>query len=344
MKKALALALSIFFAAAIAIVLLPHRHEATFYPMGGIPFKVIAYGRNYFQFDRDLAAVEGRVGRLRNIFDIHDEESELSILNEDASIGMFWPSEDISRVIEMSRRWHRNSGGAFDPSILPVLRLWKEAARRGVLPGDIEISDALQLVDLDRVESVDFGKLRFATAGMGLDFGGIAKGYIVDEAVAVLKSRGVVRGVIEAGGDAYAFGDGEFKFGIRDPTVKSADAIIGSVMVPEGAIATSGDYERYAEIGGRRFSHIVDPRSGWPVENEIASVTIIGGSAADADALATAVMVLGLGAGRDLIARLPEYRAVIIVRSGDGYDIYAFADIVSSLSLVDEWKRNLKPF
>lgn len=328
----------------LAAFLLPHRHESTYYPLGGIPFKTVAYGRNDLQFAKDVAAVEVRVSQLQGVFDLYSSESELAMLNLGAAEGTFMPSDDMRQVLRMSSRWYQESRGAFDPSVLPLIMLWKNAADEGVVPNEIEISNALGSVGIDAVEHADSGAVHFAKSGMGLDMGGIAKGYIVDEAVDILKSRGVNSGIVQAGGDTYAFGDVEFKVGIRDPAKIAKDAIIGAVMIREEAISTSGDYERYFDIGGRRYSHIIDPRSGWPVENEIASATIIGGSAADADALATAVMVLGLNEGKKLIGRLPEYKAVIIVRSGDGYEIHASADIVSKLTLAKGWAGHLKTF
>lgn len=344
MLKIVLVAVAVVTLGYLATVFVPHRHESIYYPLGGIPFKIVAYGRNDLQFAKDVATVEGRVSQLQGIFDLYSSESELAMLNLDAAGGTFMPSGDMRQVLRMSSRWYRESAGAFDPSILPLIMLWKNAVDDGAVPNEVEISDTLALVGMDSVENADSGAVHFAKPGMGLDMGGIAKGYIVDDAVEVLKSRGASRGVIEAGGDAYAFGKGEFKFGIRDPSAKSADAIIGSIMIPEGAIVTSGDYERYAEIGGRRYSHIVDPRSGWPVENEIAGVTIVGGSAADADALATAVMVLGLDAGKKLIGRLPEYRAVIVARSGGGYAVYASGDVIPKLALKDNWKIGIQAF
>lgn len=337
-------AVAVFLIIVLAIAFAPRRYEATFYPMGGIPFKVVAYGRNYIQFDRDMTAVENRVLELDRVFNRYDKASEISKLNEDAGAAMFWPGEDIDNVLELSRKWYRLTNGMFDPTVVPILDLWKMSARDGHMPDSHDIAEALRLVGLDKAESVDDGKIHFSRVGMALDFGAVAKGYIVDEAAKILMGRGVGRGVIEAGGDAFAFGTGNFRLGIQDPNAKAGEKLMGVVTVSEGAVVTSGDYERYFEIGGKKYSHIVDPRTGHPADRGIVSATVIGGDAADADALATSIMVLGLEGGIALVKELDGVGALIVRKTEGGFEVWSSKSLVPHLELAPEWNRDVREF
>lgn len=328
--------------AALLIVMRPRRYEATFYPMGGIPFKIVTYGRNIFEFDADLNAVEKRVAELEDVFNRHNRASELSRLNGRAGVAPVKVSDDIQRLLSLSRRWYRLSGGVFDPSVVPLIDLWSKAGEGGRLPTADEVDAARGLVGLDHVSMVSGDRVMFATEGMGLDFGAIAKGVIVDAAVELLKGRGVERGLVEAGGDAYAFGGGTFRLGIQDPQVK--DALIGTIEVNQGAVVSSGDYERYTVIGGKRYSHIIDPRTGRPADNGLVSATVVGGTAADADALATSLMVLGLGEGRELLEKRGGVGAVLLNKKGDDLEVWASKNLAPHLSLSGEWQGRLHTF
>ena len=328
--------------AALLIVMRPRRYEATFYPMGGIPFKIVTYGRNIFEFDSDLNAVEKRVAELEAVFNRYKKGSELSRLNRQAGVAPFVISADMQRVLSLSRRWHRVSGGAFDPSVVPLIDLWKRAGESGRSPTADEVDAARGLVGLDHVSMVSGDRILFATEGMGLDLGAIAKGLIVDAAVDLLRQRGVKKGLVEGGGDAYAFGGGTFRFGIQDPEVK--DALIGTIEVNEGAVVSSGDYERYMVIGDKRYSHIVDPRTGYPADTGLVSATVVGGSAADADALATALMVLGLEKGVELLGRLGGVGAVLIKKGDAGFEVWSSQDLTGRLNLVGDWQGRLHTF
>lgn len=156
--------------------------------------------------------------------------------------------------------------------------------------------------------------------------------------------RGVGRGVIEAGGDAFAFGTGDFRLGIQDPNAKAGEKLMGVVTVSEGAVVTSGDYERYFEIGGKKYSHIVDPRTGHPADRGIVSATVIGGDAADADALATSIMVFGLEGGIALVKDLDGVAALIVKKTESGFDVWSSKSLVPHLELAPEWNRDVREF
>ena len=242
----------------------PERLESSFYAMGYVPCKVVTYGRNMMEFDSDFSAVENLVGHMEGIFNAHDKSSELSRMNAGAYPGPFKASAAMIDVIDESRKWVVNSSGAFDPSVGPLIALWASAAKKGELPSDSKINAARSRVGFNDLVKVTMDEVSYDKKGVNLDFGGVAKGAIVDVAVELLQSRGVQRGLVEAGGDAFAFGNKLFKFGIQDPTAKNK--LMGNLSVGHGAVVTSGNYERYSEIDGKKYSHIIDPRTGFPVE------------------------------------------------------------------------------
>jgi thiamine biosynthesis lipoprotein len=164
---------------------------------------------------------------------------------------------------------------------------------------------------------------------MSLDLGGIAKGYAVDRALAVLKSKGVSSAIIDAGGNFYAMGKPRNRecwvSGIRHPIRR--DQIIARLAVTDCGVATSGNYERFVEIDGKKYCHIIDPRTGWPVEGML-SVTIVAETATAADALSTTVFVLGKEDGMDLIERLPGVEGMLLVQKPDSLE--EFSILISS--------------
>lgn len=333
-------------AAIVAIIFLGRsvRREGVFYPMGGIPMKVVEYGRTYSQFATDMESLEGRVEELEGIYSRHRSDSELARMNESAGLKEFNVSGELLSILKSSKYWASESGGAFDPSVAPLIELWRGAGERGLLPSSSELLRARSLVGFEKLMISDSGKVEYLRDGMAIDLGAIAKGGIVDAAAELLKSRGVKRGVVEAGGDCVAFGDGKFRFGIQDPNVQSGDRLIGTVEISAEGIVTSGNYERFVEIEGKRFTHIIDPRSGIPIDNGLVSVTTMAPTSIDADAIATALMVMGRERGIDFVISHPVVKAIFIERGDEGFVIYASAALEGNLRLDGEWGEKVRYF
>jgi FAD:protein FMN transferase len=327
---------------AIFALFRPERMESTFFAMGSIPCKVVTYGRDMLEFDADLSAVEELVSHMEETFNAHHGDSELSRMNRDAYPGPFKASVNMLDVIGESRKWVTKSSGAFDPSVGPLISLWKHAGKTDKLPSAAEINQARSRVGFNDLVEVSAGGVSYKEKGVSVNFGAVAKGAIVDAAVRLLKSRGVERGLVEAGGDAFAFGNELFKFGIQDPTDKAK--IMGTLSVGQGAVVTSGNYERYSEIDGKRYSHIIDPRTGSPVGNEIVSVTVVGGSAASADAMATALMVLGLEEGIALVKKVDGMDAVFVKQASNGFEVWVSVAVKSRLVLKGVWAENIQTY
>ena len=219
-------------------------------------------------------------------------------------------------LLELAVEIGKASNGAFDVTIAPVSALWDFTADDPKVPAESELEQALTLVDYRsiRIEDDTVTLLN----GCQLDLGGIAKGYIADCVAAYLKQRGVEHACINMGGNIVVFGgkpDGKpWTIGIRDPN-GTPDQSEETVTLNDGVLVTSGNYERFFMLDGKRYHHILDPKSGMPVQNGLASVTILADSSAVADALSTACFVLGEEAAAALLA---EYHADAIFLYQDG--------------------------
>lgn len=335
-------------AVAVAVIIIigrDARREAVFYPFGGIPLKVVAYDRSQAEFDEDMKAVSSRVAKLSSELDRHDSGSEIARINRDASVAPVVLGDDMERILARCYRWYPQSRGAFDPTVVPLIELWEGAGESGELPPDAEVDVARQRVGLGYVAITHDGRIMFAREGMGLDFGAIAKGFIADEVARLLVERGVARGIVDVGGNALAFGEGTFTFGVADPSsTRESQNLMGTVEVERGAVITSGNYERYVTIDGRRFSHIIDPRTGRPVANGLVAATVIGGEGVDADAMATACMVLGKEEAMGLLSSVPEVSAILVEHEGEDWRVWASKALQPRLNLSDNWADKVEWF
>jgi thiamine biosynthesis lipoprotein len=271
-------------------------------------------------------AAWGRIWELERHLSTWIADSELSQINRKAAQGPRPMSVDVHRVLKAAESAWRESGGAFDPTVGPLIALWKPLATLDRMPADEAIGAARALVGFDGVVvDHDRATVAFAREGMALDVGGIAKGYAADEACRAALAAGAVACRVNAGGDMAARGkhpesEAGFEVEVRDPMGRSAESLENSAFhIAAGAVATSGNYERYTEIDGKRYSHIVDPRTGRPVPDAVVQVTVIAPDGARADALATAFTVLGVEGGRNLAETLDGVEALFLVRDGEGF-------------------------
>ncbi len=245
------------------------------------------------QGKRALARAEAALRRVEAAMSAHLADSEVSRLNA-APAGVQIPlSPWTLQVLREARSLWKATNGAFDVTCRPLLLLWKKAARAGRVPGPGEIRAARRKSRWDLLE-LGPGWARKKGAGLQVDLGGIAKGFGIDKALEAMKEARAAGGLVDVGGDLRAFGagtgpGGNWKVDVLSPFTR---APAGSLFFREGAVCTSGGYFRYVEIQGRRYSHILDPRTGRPAE-AASSVTLFGKEAARTDAWATALAVLG---------------------------------------------------
>ncbi len=228
-------------------------------------------------------------------------------------------SHDTCTVIRRALEFGELSEGFFDITIAPVVELWGFGSEQPAIPSASALDKALSLVDYRGVK-VSSDCIVSAGQGQKIDLGGIAKGYAADQAALVLKESGVQRGIINLGGNVLVVGskkDGSsWKIGIQDPFQPTGDTV-GIMEIRQGAVVTSGIYERYFEENGRRYHHILDPETGYPAENDLAGVSISVSTSLDADALSTTVFLLGIDKGCSLLDSFPGSGAVFITRKGD---------------------------
>lgn len=226
-------------------------------------------------------------------------------------------SEDTRDIIEKALEYARLSDGGFDITVEPCVALWDFTGdKMGVLPDEAALAAAADKVDWKQVEVGDEG-VRLP-AGMTIDLGAIAKGYITDRIAGFLKDRGVKSGLLNFGGNVLTIGakpDGTpWSIGVQDP--QGLRSYLGVVEVEGEAVVTSGIYERGFDLDGVRYHHILDPATGWPVQNELAGVSILAEDAFDADALSTTVFAMGLEGGTAFIEGLDGIEAVFVTRDG----------------------------
>lgn len=217
-------------------------------------------------------------------------------------------SADTRKIIERSLYYSELTNGRFDITICPVSMLWD--FKNSVVPGRDEIAEALRSVDY---QSIEINNDEINLNGKKIDLGGIAKGYIADKVKDYFINKGVKRGIINLGGNIVVFGD-DYDVGIQNP---SGEGIIATMRMKNKTAVTSGIYQRYIEEDGKIYHHIIDPSTGYGVENELASVTVIGDSSLDCDALSTVCMLMGTSEGIKIINDIENTEAVFISRKGE---------------------------
>lgn len=253
------------------------------------------------------------IKRLDNLLSKFNAQSEIYKLNQTGKLKV---SPDTLSLIKKSIQFYKETNGAFDVTVAPLVDIWKEVIQTKILPQEDRVSTAKALVGSENIfiDEKD-SMVKFFKKGMRIDLGAIAKGYAVDCAVRKLQQAGVKSCLVNIGGNMYGLGrKGKYrwKIGIRHPRKK--DQIVGYVLLEDKAIATSGDYEQYIEIKGRKISHIINPKTGYPVSNNIVSVTVISPQATNCDALGTAVFVLGKEKGSKLSERYLKTQTIILTK------------------------------
>jgi thiamine biosynthesis lipoprotein len=259
------------------------------------------------------------ISRIEDLMSEFSSGSEVYALNR--GFGEWVPlSPETVFLLEKAKHYSEISGGCFDVTVKPLVDLWMVRTREtGREPSPGELENVKSLVCWQNIILTENAG-RLASSGMMVTLGGIAKGYAVDRAGAVLLSRGVENFLVNIGGDLLARGTrrGEpWRVGIQDP--RRPGRLLETISVENAAVATSGDYERFFFLGGRRIHHIIDPRTGYPADR-LMSVTIIAPSCLDADALSTAVFVMGPEDGRKLIENL-GLRALLLTSAGERIEV-----------------------
>jgi thiamine biosynthesis lipoprotein len=278
-----------------------------------------AYGQTCRHILSDLAA------RLS----VYNPDSELSRVNAHAGGAFVRMEASAEQAVRAAVAYSALTGGAFDPTVAPLVRLWgfSGGTTPENMPSDHALAERLALVGVDGVEFSEDG-IRLSSSGAMLDLGGIAKGFGVDRCYEALIAAGARNFMINLGGNIRCSGFAdpsrrrEWTIGVRNPFDRNA--IVGSLVLHDGdAVATSGNYERFVEIDGRRYAHIIDPRDGMPVHG-MAGVTIVAETAVAADALSTGFFVMATNGLIDVLERTAEVDCVLIVPDRHPLEILVF--------------------
>jgi thiamine biosynthesis lipoprotein len=270
--------------------------------------------------------IDRRLDEINRVFSTYIKDSEISRFNAWSGAGeKFRVSADFIKVMRVGRKIYQLSEGAWDGTVNPLVDLWGFGPTRREIrvPPAGDIHALLPEVGFDHIEIKEPDFLVKNLASVTLDLNSIAKGFAVDQIARLISEAGFKNYLVEIGGEVYAAGvrrdGGKWRVGINMPRKGAAfNAVYKVVSISNQAFATSGDYRNFIEINGVRYSHVIDPRTGYPVSNGVVSVSIVAADCTLADGLATAVMVMGKQKGIELINRLPNVECFIVVQKPEG--------------------------
>ena len=281
----------------------------------GNRFEISVLSDDILHADACIESAVEEIQRIETLLTTFNESSETNLINQNAGISPAQVSKEIFNLISRSQRISELTQGAFDITYGSIdKRFWNFDVNMTELPDAELAKQSVSLVNyrniiLDEKKETVFLKKK----GMRIGFGGIGKGYAAERAKIILKEKGVKSGIVNAAGDLTAWGfqaNGKpWTIGIADPESKNQP--FSTLKITDAAVATSGNYEKYAIINGKTYSHTIDPKTGFPVGG-IKSVTIICPNAEFADAMATPIMVMGVQAGLSMINQMQKIACIII--------------------------------
>ena len=266
-----------------------------------------------------------RIEEIESLVSINeaDSQSELDKVNASAGIEAVKVSETTFNIVEKGIEFSKLSNGSFDITVGPLVKLWSIGLEGAKVPTLDEINSVLPLIDYTDVElNKDDSTIFLKNSGMIIDLGSIAKGYAADEVSKILTENNVTSAIIDLGGNIYAHGikpsGDDWKIGIQNP-FNDRGSILGVLEVKDKTVVTSGIYERYLEDDGTKYHHLLDPKTGYPFDNEIVGISIIADKSVDADALSTTTFSKGLVDGFNFIESLDNVDAIFIDKD---YNVY----------------------
>ncbi len=285
----------------------------------GSRFDITLVGEDSIAANKQIDLAIGEIIRIEKLISSWDANSQTSEINRNAGIKAVKVAPELFLLVQNALGISQLTDGAFDISYASMDNIWRFDGSMTRMPSEKDISASVAKVGyenivLDKVEHTIFLKLK----GMKIGFGAIGKGYAADKAKALLIKNGVSAGIINASGDMNTWGTQpngtEWKVAITNPLNKNK--VFAILPITNGAVVTSGNYEKYVVFGDKRYSHIIDPRTGYP-SSGIISVTVFAPKAELADALATSVFVMGIETGLDRINQLPNVACIIIDDKGN---------------------------
>lgn len=263
------------------------------------------------------------VKELENELSLNKSSTLLTELNASSGTAPYKVNSTLFDIVEKGVYYSELTNGSFDLSVGPIVKLWSIGLPEARVPSQEEIDAALPTIGYENIIlDPDASTIYLEKPNMKLDLGGIAKGYTADAIAGLLASKGVEHALVDLGGNIYTLGhkvDGSlWKVGIQDP-FENRNNIVGYVSVADQSVVTSGIYERFLEANGKKYHHILDPKTGYPFDNDIAGISIISDKSIDGDALSTAVFSKGLEEGLAFVQTLPGVDAIFISKDSKIY-------------------------
>jgi FAD:protein FMN transferase len=297
----------------------------------GSPYTVQIVGTNLSaeQTEELKTDVENRLKEVNRQMSHYDPDSELSRFNRTPTTKPFKVSPEFARVVRFSVELYRRSHGAFDPTLAPVINLWGfgEKTDQRAVPPEAQLKDALSKTGCQHLSVTANDELVKDIPELSINLSAVAKGFGVDEMVALLRGRGFTNVYASIAGEVRVLGHNAratpWQVGISAPVEhwNENDPMAGVVSLSNQALSTSGNYQKFFhDAQGRRLSHIMDPRTGWPVQHNLSGVSVVAADSMTADALGTTLFVLGAKEGMKFTESWTNAAALFIVREADGSD------------------------
>lgn len=270
------------------------------------------------------------IKNLENELSLNQSNTLLTTLNAQSGKSPVEVTKDLYTIVERGLYYSQLTSGAFDLTVGPLVKLWSIGLPEARVPSQAEIDNVLPLIDYNQVALLpETTSIYLKKPHMALDLGSIAKGYTADRLVDFLKDKGIKHALIDLGGNIYTVGtkpDGSlWRVGIQDP-FNPRNTVVGAIGVANQSVVTSGIYERFIEKDGISYHHLLDPKTGYPFDNQLAGVTIISDFSIDGDALSTSVFALGLEKGLPFIESLDGIEAIFITKDREIYTTSGLKD------------------
>lgn len=274
-----------------------------------------AYGKDA---EAAVLAAEDKMNELERLWSVTDVDSDVYAVNHSNGQAVTVDAK-TAELLSFAFHMAEETDGALEPTIYPVLAAWGFTTGENHIPSETELEQLLETVGNDKVRLED-DRIQVETGSM-IDLGAVGKGYAGDEAARVLRDRGITSALLDIGGNIQAVGakpDGsDWKIGLKDPF---SGGVLGILRISDVAVVTSGNYERFfTGEDGRMYGHVIDPETGHPVENGIASVSVIAGEGKPCDALSTALFVMGPERAQDYWRQHQEFDMILVMEDGSIY-------------------------
>ncbi|CAD7797427.1 FAD:protein FMN transferase [Chryseobacterium aquaeductus] len=285
----------------------------------GSRFEITVVDKDSVKAEHAIDRAIAEITRIEDLISEWQPETQISLVNQNAGIQPVKVDHEVIELTKTAIKFSQLTDGAFDISIVAMDKIWKFDGSMDEMPSQSSILESVKNVDYRNIEIDSTNStIYLKKKGMKIGFGSIGKGYAADRARLLLKNSGVLGGIINASGDLSTWGtqpNGRtWAIGVNNPFKRGKVAAIIKNK-SEISVTTSGSYEKYAEIDGKRFSHIINPKNGMP-STGLTSVTVIGPDATSANGFSTSIMVLGEESGVELMKKFPQYQYLLITDKG----------------------------